>query len=404
MKFTYLKHHSKYDEGKVEAVIAATAERVTPPCSHFGTCGGCSLQHCNHPQQITHKQRVLLEQLQHIGKVVPEQILPPLTGPTLGYRNKARLGVRYVHKKAKVLVGFRELNSRFLADINHCHVLNSTVGQQIITLKQFISTLSIYQHIAQLEIAVSGDATALIFRHLQPFTDKDLEKLGIFGKQHNFHIYLQSGGRDTVSLLWPEQRQQQLSYTLSDQQLTLEFHPSDFMQVNAVINQQMVTQAIALLQPRATDHILDLFCGLGNFTLALAQRSAHVVGIEGESALVNQAKANATLNGINNVEFYVADLNKKITTSSLAEQKFDSLLLDPPRCGAQEIIQQFPQFAAKKVLYVSCNPATLARDAALLIAQGYKLTKAGIMDMFPHTSHVEAMALFEFYSRDQAMV
>lgn len=393
--FTYLKRFGKYDEARVMSVLTAAAERVKPPCAHFGTCGGCSLQHLNHAHQIAHKERVLLEQLQHIGKITPEQVLPPLTGPTTGYRNKARLGVRYVRKKEKMLVGFRELDGRFLADIDHCSVLNPAVGEHLQTLQQFMTSLSIYEHIPQLEIAVSADVAALIFRHLQPFNQEDLEKLRNFGQTHNFYIYLQSGGHATVSLLWPEQKEQRLTYTLPEQQLTLQFHPSDFTQVNTTINQQMVTQALALLQPQRTDHILDLFCGLGNFTLALAQHSAQATGIEGEATLVAQAKENAELNSIANATFYACDLSKNITAAAFAQQKFDAILLDPPRSGAQEIVQQFSHFAAKKVLYVSCNPATLARDAAELINQGYKLTKAGIMDMFPHTSHVEAMALFE---------
>lgn len=395
VQFTYLNRHGKYDEGKVVAVITAAAERVEPPCAHFGTCGGCSLQHLAHAQQVAHKERVLLEQLQHIGGTVPAQILPPLTGPTQGYRNKARLGVRYVYKKEKLLVGFRELNGRYLADIEQCQVLNPTIGLRLKDLQQLIAGLSIYAHIPQVEIAISDDTCALIFRHLQAFTSEDLEKLRAFGKAQHFYIYLQPGGRASVSLLWPEQDTQLLSYTLPDQQLTLEFHPSDFTQVNAAINQQMVTQAIALLQPQATDRILDLFCGLGNFTLALAQQSTYALGVEGEQALVAQAQTNAKRNNIDNVEFCVGDLSKNALTAPLAQQKFDKILLDPPRCGAREIIQQFAQFAAKKILYVSCNPATLARDTAELTGQGFKLAKAGVMDMFPHTSHVEAMALFE---------
>jgi 23S rRNA (uracil1939-C5)-methyltransferase len=327
-------------------------------------------------------------------------ILPPLRGPALGYRHKARLGVKYVGAKEKVLVGFRESNGRYLADIDRCVVLHPSVGQKISSLSQMIQNLEAYQSIPQIEAAVGEDATALIFRHLQPLSADDILKLKQFAENntednHALHIYLQPGGPDSIQKLWPETGEEILQYSLPAHQLTLQFHPANFTQINPDINRQMVDRAIELLAVKPEERLLDLFCGLGNFTLPLARYCADVVGVEGEKNLVARAKQNADLNQITNAHFYTADLAGDFSAANFMTGTFHKILLDPPRTGALEAVKLLPQFNPELILYISCNPATLARDAKELVARGYRLTQAGVMDMFPHTGHVESMALFE---------
>lgn len=390
----YVKRHSKYDEARATSINVAATDRTTPQCAHFGVCGGCSLQHMSSSAQLKFKQQVLLEQLRHIGNTEPKEVLPPLTSPVWGYRRKARLGIRYVIKKGKILVGFREKNSRYLADLQGCQVLHPLVGTRFIIISQLISQLDAYLYIPQIEVAVGDDATALILRHLQPLNQADLEKLHQFAIEQNYHIFLQPGGPETVHLLAPRNGNVLLSYQLHDQHLTLQFKPNDFVQVNSKVNRQMIARALQLLAPQPNDTILDLFCGLGNFTLPLAKHCQRVIGVEGDDGLVKRAKNNAHYNQITNAEFYSADLTTWDTAAPWAQKQYQKILLDPPRSGAYEIIDKITAFGAEKILYVSCNPATLARDAGELIKQGYQLTHAGIMDMFPHTSHVEAIALF----------
>lgn len=420
VSFRYQKRRGKFDEGRAETVLEAAPERALPRCQHYLICGGCSMQHINSTTQLQLKQKLLLEQLQHFGKVHAENILPPLTGPLWGYRRKARLGVKYVQKKNAVLVGFREKNQRYLADLERCEVLHPSVGNLIQPLKLLIANLKAYQHIPQIEVAIGDTATALIFRHMLPLEDSDLDKLIAFAQTHTLQLYLQPGGPQSVHLLWPTAEEATLRYRLAvnssvssvatddnhaaaaqpaaadtcSTELTFHFQPSDFTQVNADINQQMVARALELLAPKASDRILDLFCGLGNFTLPIARLCATAVGVEGSEALIQRASQNATLNNITNAQFYQADLTSDFVQLPWCHD-FDKILLDPPRTGALEIVQKISLLGAKRIVYVSCNPATLARDAGELIRQGYRLSQTGIMDMFPHTHHVEAIALFE---------
>ena len=393
--FTYTKRHGRYDEGKATEIHIASPDRVEPLCQHFTICGGCALQHMSSNAQLELKQQMLLEQLQHFGGVQPKEILPPITANHWGYRRKARLGVKYVNKKETVLVGFREKNGRYLADLTHCEVLHPKVGNLIEPLKQLIKGLKAYQQIPQIEVAIGDDATALIFRHMEPLINEDLQQLINFAQQHQFDLYLQPGKPETIHIIWPPEKVQRLHYQLPAYQIEYSFHPTDFTQVNYEINQQMVARALELLQPHNTDQILDLFCGLGNFTLPIAKQAAAVVGIEGSNEMVERATKNAANNNITNIQFYAANLTESLTSASWMQKSYDKILLDPPRTGALEIIKQLPALNAKRIVYISCNPSTLARDAGELITQGYKLLKAGIMDMFPHTHHVEAIALFE---------
>lgn len=391
----YTGKRSQFDEGRVANVIEAAESRIKPRCEHFGTCGGCSMQHLSREDQIAHKQTVLVEQFNHFAKIDIPEIIPPLTADAWGYRRKARLGVRVVAKKGGVLVGFREkYNPRLLTDMQSCEVLDSKIASLLPSLRDLISQLSQPHEIPQIEVAVGDDESALIFRHLVALSDNDLTLFKTYGEEHNLHIYLQPKGLDSTHKLYPEVGETLLHYYLPEFDCRLAFHPQDFTQVNAQLNQRMLALAIELLQPNADETILDLFCGLGNFSLPIATRCKHLVGVEGDEKMVKRATANAALNHLINTEFYSADLTKDFTTADWAKQRFDKILIDPPRTGALEIIQHFPHFMPKRIVYVSCNPATLARDTAELLKQGYHLEKAGVMDMFPQTSHVESIAVF----------
>lgn len=390
------KRHTRYNEGEAIEIIHAAKDRVIPACEHFSICGGCSLQHMEMQAQLQFKQQVLLEQLKHFGQVTPETILPPLSGNPYHYRRKARLGVRYVRKKERLLVGFREKASSFLADIHSCQVLDKSVGLHIEDLAKLIASLSQYEHIAQIEVAVGDTETALVFRHLVDLPESDIQKLCLFGKAFHFQIYLQPNAPAKIQKIYPADGNERLTYQLKAYDLTLAFYPLDFTQINGEMNPLMVQQALALLEVKPTDTVLDLFCGLGNFTLPIARHAKTVTGVEGSYEMVMRAKANATLNNIDNAEFFAANLIEPTLTQTFMQKTYDKILLDPPRTGALEIIQQFPSLSAKRVVYVSCNPATLARDAKELVhGQKYKLKASGIINMFPHTSHIEAMALFE---------
>lgn len=396
VKCKLTKRHSRFNEGEVIEVITASAERITPTCQHFGICGGCSMQHLSMDSQIAFKQKVFLEQLKHFGQVEPEILLSPLSGNPWGYRSKARLGVRYVRKKERVLVGFREKLSNYLADIHECPVLHESVGMHIKDLTVLIASLNQYEHIAQIEVAVSDTKTALIFRNMTDLPENDIEKLIAFAKQFNIEIYLQPNPPAALKKIWPQDQHTMLTYALPDFNLEMNFHPLDFTQINSEVNKLMLRQALQLLNPQATDNVLDLFCGLGNFTLPIAQRAKHVTGIEGSTDMVIRARENAQHNHIQNTDFFAANLMAPSLNDTWMQKKYEKILLDPPRSGALEIIAHFPVFSATHIVYVSCNPATLARDAKELVhTQGYKLKSAGIINMFPHTSHIEAMALFE---------
>ena len=391
----YTRTHRRFDEATALAVLEASGDRVEPRCPHFGVCGGCSMQHLPPESQIRFKQDLLMEQLQRIGGVMPEEVLPPLTGPAWGYRRKARLAVKNVPRKGRVLVGFREKYSPFVADMTECHVLDPRVGMALPALSELIGSLDIADRVPQIEVAIGDDRVALVFRNLRDFTPADREKLAAFGAAREFEIHEQPGNESTVAPIWPVE-DAPLTYALEELDVELQFRPTDFTQVNAGINRRMVPRALDLLALEPDERVLDLFCGLGNFTLPLARRAAGVVGVEGSTDLVERARQNAQRNAIDNAEFFVADLFKPVGDRPWANRGFDKVLLDPPRSGAMEILPQVAAFAPRRIVYVSCGPATLARDAGLLVNQhGYRLSKVGVMDMFPHTAHVESIALFE---------
>jgi len=393
VKFVYSKMHSKYDEGRTIEVLQAANDRVEPKCQHFGVCGGCSLMHMAPEAQLALKQKTLEEHLNHFGNVTPQQWLAPLTGPLWGYRRKARLGVKHVAKKERVLVGFREKGTPYLALLERCEVLDPRVGNRLAELGEMIAKLEGYNRIAQIEVAMDDEHTALVFRNLDPLSEQDQRALITYGQANDLWIYLQSGGPDTVTPLWPENPQ--LSYA-PEEGLNLEFEPNDFTQVNAGINKKMIQRTMELLDISAEDRILDLFCGLGNFTLPLAKRVTEIVGVEGDEALVRHARDNAAKNGLANATFEQADLTKtELKDYPWAKAGFNKILLDPPRSGAFEVLHQLAALGAERIVYVSCNPATLARDAGELVNNhGYTLVSTGVMDMFPHTTHVESIALF----------
>lgn len=393
ISFVYTARTRKFDEGRVCGIFSASPERVEPRCAHFGMCGGCSLQHQAAERQIFGKQQSLLDSLERIGKVEPRRLLQPLTGPVWGYRNKARLGVKFVKKKGRVLVGFREKRTPYLADIRRCEVLHPSVGERIEALAELIQSLETRERIAQIEVAVGDDAAALVFRNLDPLPAGDSDRLKDWARETGLHIYLQPAGPDSIELLWPECSQ--LSYRLPVYDVELRFLPTDFTQVNPAINQPMITQALSLLEVEVSHRVLDLFCGLGNFTLPLARRADSVTGVEGDAALVQRARDNARRNGIGNACFHAVDLNEDPGAHTWMQQSYDRILLDPPRSGAQEMVRHLGRLRAGRLVYVSCHPGSLARDAGVLVHElGYTLAAVGVMDMFPHTAHVESMALF----------
>ena len=394
VEFQYTSLHGKYAEGRATRIIQSSPARVAPHCPYFGTCGGCSLQHLRHEDQLALKQTALKELLAQIAHIEPQAWLTPMTGLLYGYRHKARLGVRYVAKKETVLVGFREIQSRYLADMDSCAVLHPSVGNLITPLRQLIAGLSVFDQIAQIEVAVSDTQTALVFRNMAPLSADDETQLRAFAQTHALLIYLQPGAPSTIARFWPLDEDPYLYYRLEAFDVTFAFHPTDFTQVNPSINQQMVPTAIGLLDIVPTDRVLDLFCGLGNFTLPLSRSAQHVVGIEGSTEMVERALMNQQRNGISNAEFHALDLTQPLPNATWATQRYDKLLLDPARSGALEVLPHLAQWQPQKIVYVSCNPATLARDTATIIAHGYRLEKAGIIDMFPHTNHVESIAVF----------
>lgn len=402
----FTSRRRQFDELKTVEVLSPSPDRVNPPCEFAGICGGCSMQHIAPAAQIALKQGVLHEQLQHIGDIERFVSIPPLLSQTEGYRRKARLAIRYVHKKESMLVGFREKNSSFIADMSSCAVLNRAVSDLIAPLRTLLLGFEGRLALPQIEVAVGEraevepdgthrpDRVAFIVRHLEPLSDTDLQALLVFAQQHSIDLYLQPKGPDSVHKLWPEDSSQRLYYYLPDYDLRLAFHPADFTQVNGELNRAMIARAMALLDPQAEETVLDLFCGLGNFTLPIARRVKAVVGVEGSQEMVERGTENAMANGIDNARFYSADLTTDFDETTWAKPVYDKILLDPPRSGAIEIIPRLAAFRAKKIVYISCNPATLARDAGELVKHGYVMSQAGVMDMFPHTGHVESIAEF----------
>ncbi len=384
----------RFDEARLEAVMEASPARITPVCEYFGVCGGCSLQHLSADSQILHKQKVLQEQFRHLADFRDFEMLPPMQDAETGYRQKARLSVKTVARDNRVLVGFRQVRSNHIADIDHCAVLDTRASALIKPLKQLIAGLDSRFSTPQLEVAIGDETVALVVRHLQPLSDADRQAWCDFGQQYDARIYLQPGNPASTSLLWPEAADERLWYRLPDFDLQLGFLPLDFTQVNGAINRRMVKLAIELLELERSDRVLDLFCGLGNFSLPAATLAGQVTGIEGDDDMVSRAAANARHNNLQNVQFYRADLFSERHSKHWKGKRFDKVLIDPPRTGALEAVRQMKPLGARRIVYVSCNPATLARDAGELGMQGYRLEKAGVMDMFPHTAHVESIALF----------
>lgn len=395
VRFQYIRKKSDYDEAVAVEIEQASPLRVKPSCPHYNSCGGCSLQHVDAPAQITLKQELLIESLQRIGHVKVQEVLSPLIAKHWHYRNKARLSVRQVGKT--LLVGYREKNKgRYIAGIEQCAILHQAVGMHVGALKQLISSFSNPSAISQIEVAAGDEQVALIFRHLSPLSSDDKIMLRRFAQEHTFIIYLQAQGPESVALFYPENSPDFLHYTLPTEDLLFQFHPTDFTQVNSELNRQMVAQAMQLMALNSKDIVLDLFCGLGNFSLPLAKRAAYVYGIEGSETMVQRAAMNAAHNHLSNLAFSCANLDEPAALTSMIPLGITKLLLDPPRSGALAVIKQLPLIKPESIVYVSCNPATLARDSGVLVhEQGYLLKKAGVMDMFPHTAHVESIALFE---------
>ncbi|NVJ61326.1 MAG: 23S rRNA (uracil(1939)-C(5))-methyltransferase RlmD [Gammaproteobacteria bacterium] len=391
----YSSVRGKFDEGYVKEVLSRSADRVKPPCEFFEICGGCSLQHMSSEAQIEFKQSILKEHFEHFGNVQPETWLEPLQLDTLGYRKKARLGIRFVTKKDSCLVGFREKRSNFLAEIESCAVLMPKVSELIVPLRNLIGSMDAKQSTPQIELAAGDDALAFVVRHMEPLSEQDKEKWLNFAEENDIHLYFQPKGPDTVHKVWPNDNNDRLHYQLPDFDVELAFHPMDFTQVNTSVNRAMVSLAIDLLELNGEERVLDLFCGLGNFTIPLAKKSKAVIGVEGVDSMVKRGYENAKRNNLENVDFYQADLQQDFSEKEWAKEGFDKILIDPPRSGALDVVQYLPKFGASRVVYVSCNPSTLARDAGVLKEQGYRLVKAGVMDMFPHTAHVESIAVFE---------
>lgn len=391
-----LNRGKTYDHGKMIELVTVSPDRVTPRCPYFGVCGGCSLQHLRAEAQLPAKQKILHDNLRRIGKVEPESWLPALSGSLWGYRRKARLGAHVAQKKGGVIVGFREKRSAYLTPLASCEVLHPRVSALLPALRNLIATLSTPNRIPQIEVAVGDNATAFVFRHLVPLTADDDARLADFGREHDIQIFRQPGRPNQLVTVWPE-NPEPLVYRLPDANVELEFAPADFIQVNAGLNQRMVTRALELLDPQPGESVLDLFCGLGNFTLPLARRADRVLGIEADAMLIEKAQRNAQHNRLQNAKFRLADLYSAEVQDPWGAEHFDKWLLDPPRTGAVEVVKRLPmEGGPHRILYVSCNPGTLARDSGILVhTKGYRLAAAGAMDMFPQTSHVEAMALFE---------
>jgi 23S rRNA (uracil1939-C5)-methyltransferase len=393
--FIRRKSHRNFDEAELLGIHEASPERIEARCAAYDRCGGCSLQHVSVEQQRRIKEQTLRDNLERIGRVEPDTWLEPMTGPVWNYRRRARLAVKDVRAKGRTLVGFRERHAPFVADMQRCEVLAKPVDGLLAELSRLVGALSIRARLPQIEVAVAENDVALVFRVLDPATPADEVAFREFGATHGLRIYLQPGGLDSVRLLYPATVDESLFYTLPEFDLRIDFEPVDFIQVNAEINQRMVHFAIEQLDVSADHDVIDLFCGVGNFSLPLARRAGSVLGVEGEATLTSRATANATRNGLDNVAFRVADLGKIDGSEGWVRKGCDRLLLDPARSGAAEVVTRMHLFGPERIVYVSCHPGTLARDADTLVnEQGYRLQSAGIIDMFPHTAHVESIAVF----------
>ncbi|MBP0595597.1 23S rRNA (uracil(1939)-C(5))-methyltransferase RlmD [Paraburkholderia sp. LEh10] len=403
-RVTYSSYRKKpsFEQAQIVDILRESVIRTRPQCKFFGTCGGCSMQHLDVRAQIAVKQRVLEDNLLHLAKLRPETVFRPIHGPSWGYRYRARLTVRNVVKKGGVLVGFHEKKSSYVADMTSCEVLPPHVSDMLVPLRHMVEALSIRDRMPQIELAVGSSVTALVLRILEPINAADEQLLRDFADQHNVQFWLQPKGPDTVYPFYPLDRQ--LDYTLPEFGIRMPFRPTDFTQVNHQINRVLVGRALRLLAPAKTDRVLDLFCGIGNFTLPLARVSREVVGIEGSEVLTSRALDNAKENGVDSHTSFACRNLFEVTADDIrALGHFDKYLIDPPREGALAVSKALADIAQsgegplpKRIVYVSCNPATLARDAGLLVHEaGYRLKGAGVVNMFPHTSHVESIALFE---------
>lgn len=409
---------NNWEQGTLSEIIHQSSQRVKPGCEYFGmhagSCGGCKMQHLNTYAQISVKQRVLEDNLRHIGKIKPAQLHRPLQGPDWGYRYRARLSVRYVIKKSKVLIGFHERKSRYVADIESCKVLAPHVSRMLLPLRALIESLDAREQCPQIEVACGDHATALILRHLVPLSPKDLDLLSQFAKEFDVQWWLQPQGPDSITLLKHEADIDQLSYGLPQFGLVMRYRPTDFTQVNPFINQAMISRAINALDIKSTDFVIDWFCGLGNFTLPIATKAKKVLGVEGSRSLLDWAQENYSSNaaafplGLQQVQFTDRNLFDMNAQDLMSFGAADKWLIDPPREGAFALVKSLAEISMLKIIgkdafalpsrivYVSCNPATLARDAEVLVHQaGYQCSSAGVLNMFPHTAHVESMAVFD---------
>ncbi|MDR3413991.1 MAG: 23S rRNA (uracil(1939)-C(5))-methyltransferase RlmD [Formivibrio sp.] len=397
VEYSTYRKKPNFENAQAMAILKESFLRTTPRCPHFGVCGGCSMQHMEFTAQVAAKQRVLEENLKRIGNVETETLLPAIYGPAWGYRHRARLSARYVAKKGTVLVGFHEKRSSFVADMNECHVLPPHISAQLPALRELVMGLSIRDRMPQIELALGDNIDVLVFRNMDAITEADEALFKSYADQWKVHIWLQPKGPDTAFPLYPLDAPE-LTYSLPEFGVVMPFKPTEFTQVNPHINRVMVERAMKLLDPQAGEHIADMFCGLGNFTLPIAKSGASVLGMEGSQQLVDRAMENAQKNGLaERTQFQVANLFEMTEHWLEKLGHFDKMLIDPPRDGALELVKSISEAnGPKRIVYVSCNPATLARDASVLVhLKGYTLKAAGVVNMFPHTAHVESMAWFE---------
>lgn len=395
---SYASYRKKpsFELAQMTGLHRASSIRVTPKCAHFGVCGGCSMQHLDSRVQVAVKQRILEDSLARIGRVKPENMLPAIYGQSWGYRERARISVKHVIKKGKTLVGFHEKRSSFVADMQHCEILAPQIAALIMPLGELIEGLSIRDKLPQIEVAAGEHVDVLVLRIMAPLSSGDEAALRAFADLHHIQFWLQTKGPETIVPFYPLDAPA-LSYSLPEFNVVMPFAPGEFTQVNSKLNRVMVSRAMRLLDPKPDERIADFFCGLGNFTLPIARSKARVLGVEGSDALVGRAAQNAGSNDLSdNTEFLAMNLFEMDETKLASLGRFDKWLIDPPRDGAMELVKSVtPDIAPGRIVYVSCNPATLARDAALLVQRGYVLKSAGVMNMFPQTSHVESIALFE---------
>ena len=401
VEYASFRRKPSYEIAVAERIVKASSQRIAPLCPHFGVCGGCSLQHANPAAQVAFKQRLLENNLRQISRLKAEQIYPAVFGDAWGYRHRARLSVRNVPKNGGVMVGFHERRSSYVADMTSCQILPKRVSDLLLPLRGLIAGLSIRDRLPQIEVAMGAHQLAMVFKVLAPPSKSDSQRLIAFAKEHGITAYLQAKGPDSVLRLWPapdDASASELSYLLPEFAIDMAFRPTDFTQVNHRINEVMIRRAMSLLQPQQGERIADMFCGLGNFTLPIARSGASVFGVEGSASLIQRAGENAVRNGLGQQATYAVANLFEIDGEKLARYgRFDKMLIDPPREGAAELVKALPEEGGpQRIVYVSCNPATLARDAGILVdVKKYRLRGAGVINMFPQTSHVESIALFE---------